>query len=361
MAIIDKPTDHFNTVIWTGANTTGSRTVTGVGFQPDFVWVKSRDTTVGNIIYDSVRGAGANSELFTIGNYVEGAGNQDYYDYLSSFNSDGFASIYVANESAYFNFLNRLYVSWNLKAGGTAVSNTAGSITSSVSANTTSGFSVVTYTGNGTGGANFGHGLGVKPACVIVKRRNSATNWQFVSKALSATPFASGNYLKLNSSDPMGTNTAVWNAEPTSSLIYLTTSGDTNASGGTYVAYCFANTSMIKCGKYTGNGSTNGTFVYTGMKPAFVLIKRTDVANNWLMFDNKRNPYNFLGKYSIADLSMPESAGATDYLDFLSNGFKLNRSGADVNASGGSYIYLAIAEQPFVTSTTNGSIPATAR
>jgi len=346
---IDNPTLYFNTVLYTG-NATDNHTITGVNFQPDWVWVKGRSEVSSHRLNDVVRGAG--KELLT--NTADAEYTYSPNTSLKSFDSDGFT---LGTDNG-INKSSVTYASWNWLAGGTAVSNTDGSITSSVSANTTSGFSIITYTGNGTSGANFGHGLGVKPACVIVKSRSLGTqNWQFVSKALSSTPFASGNYLKLNSTDAMGTNTAVWNAEPTSSLIYLTSSPDTNSSGATYVCYAFAEKKgFSKFGSYTGNGSTDGTFVYTGFKPAFVIIKRTDDVHNWWIWDNKRDPSNLVDQYLYANLSNAE--GTDTWGDFLSNGFKLRMNYSSGNASGGTYIYMAFAESPFTTST---GIPTTAR
>ena len=346
MAQINKPNTHFNPVLYTGNGSTQS--ITGVGFQPDLLWIKNRDASASHALIDSVRG------LNSLRSNTTGAEFSNSY-FFSSLDSDGFT---FNNTETDANASGVDYVAWNWLAGGTAVSNTQGSITSSVSANTTSGFSIVSYTGNGTSGANFGHGLGVKPACVIVKSRSlGAQNWQFVSKALSATPFASGNYLKLNATDAMGTNTAVWNTEPTSSLIYLTSSADTNSSGATYVCYAFAEKKgFSKFGSYTGNGSTDGTFVYTGFKPAFVLIRNISSINNWVMLDNKRNSYNV--ENLILYPNNTDADTSSDSLDFLSNGFKIRTTGGDRNASGSTLIYMAFAENPLVGT---NNIPATAR
>ena len=343
---IDDPTLYFNTVTYTGSGS--GQSVTGVNFQPDLVWLKRRSATGNHYLVDSVRGV--QKSIFSNADAAESSDN-----YVISFNSDGFslgADNYTSPSTI---------VGWNWLAGGTASSNTDGSITSTVSANTTSGFSIATYTGNGTSGANFGHGLGVKPACVIVKRRDTTSNWQFVSKALSATPFASGNYLKLNSTDAMGTNTAVWNAEPTSSLIYLTSSADTNSSGGTYVCLAFVEKkSFSKFGSYTGNGSADGTFVYTGFKPAMVIVKNTNSVTDWIIKDNKRSTYNVVGEVLYPNGSYAEDASGA-LLDFTSNGFKLRISGAsapNVNESGSTFIYMAFASEPLVGT---NNIPATAR
>ena len=351
MSIIDKPTDHFETKLYTG--TGSSLANSSLNFQPDFTWIKGRSGATEHVLTDSVRGV--TKELSSNDSGAEETVAQG----LTAFGSNGFT---VGTDGSY-NTSSATYSSWNWKAG-TAFTNDAsatgiGTIDSTGSVNTDAGFSIMSYTGNGSAGANFAHGLEVKPACVIVKRRNASSNWQFVSKALSATPFGSGNYLKLNSTDGMGTNTAVWNTEPTSSLIYLQANSDTNASGGTYVCYAFAEKQgYSKFGSYTGNGSTDGTFVYTGFKPAFFLVKKSSAGGNWWsMFDNKR-----LASFNPVDARLfPNVANAestSDSLDFVSNGVKFRATDTDYNGSGATYIYMSFAENPFVTST---GVPATAR
>jgi hypothetical protein len=245
------------------------------------------------------------------------------------------------------------FASWNWLANGAGVSNTDGSITSTVSANTTSGFSIVSYTGTGSN-ATVGHGLGVAPDMIITKvRANSGNNWAVFHKSLGA-----GNIIWLNLTNAVSADTSFWNnTTPTSSVFSIGTQGDTNRSANTIIAYCFAEVKgFSKFGSYTGNGSADGTFVYTGFKPAFVITKRTDAGDGWIMFDNKRSPINIVDKNVQANSSAVEVTFG--YLDFLSNGFKLRMTGASANGSGASYIYMAFAENPFVTST---SIPTTAR
>ena len=342
MAIIDKPTDYFNTLLYTGNGSDG-HAITGVGFEPETVWLKKRSGVQSHQLFDSVRTAG--KTLFV----NENASEATYSNTLQSFDSDGFTLGTSPNGSG------ETYASWNWKAGGTAVSNTDGSITSSVSANTTAGFSVVSFTGTGAN-ATVGHGLtGMTPKMVIIKSRSNLTDWLVYHSAISAT-----NGLKLNVTDAQNASVTYFNnTEPTSSVFSIGTNADVNTSSGTYIAYCFANTSMIKCGKYTGNGSTDGTFVFTGMKPAFIITKRTDTTSQWQLLDNKRLGYNPSNSELYAESSEVENT--VTKLDILSNGFKLRTTSTTQNASGGTYIYLAIAEQSFVTSTTNGSIPATAR
>jgi hypothetical protein len=345
MAIIDKPDLHFNTLTWTGDGSS-SRDITGVGFQPDLVWGKCRNSAVSHAIYDSVRGA---SNLLS-SNSTSAEGSNPA---LNAFISDGF----TVNSDSYLNLNANTYVGWNWKAGGTAVSNTDGSITSSVSANTTSGFSIVSWVGNQTAGASCGHGLGVAPSMIIKRRRNGdgADYWYVYHKSLG-----NSNSIYLNATDASGASGA-WNSQtPTSSVFYHGSSIREN--GGNMIAYCFADVKgFSKFGSYTGNGSTDGTFVYTGFKPAFVMLKSSSSgAVGWITHDNKRIGFNPNNYYVEPNNSNAESAD-TDKILLLSNGFKLISTSTSWNASGGTYIYLAIAEQPFVTSTTNGSIPATAR
>jgi Concanavalin A-like lectin/glucanases superfamily/SPRY domain len=342
--------DYFNIVTWTGTNTTGNRSVTGVGFQPDFVWAKSRSAAYDNCLYDALRGAGSTKELISNNAAAEGGGNQDQYGYLSSFDSDGFSStVGSLGQNLYFNdtaYPN--YVAWNWKAnGGTGVTNTDGSITSTVSANTTSGFSIVTYTGNGTGGATVGHGLGVALSMLIVKSRTQGTygNWNVWYTSLSGS-----QYLTMNDTSGASTNNNRWNGTiPTSTVFSLgaDTFGNTNKSGDTYVAYCFSAVAGYSAfGSYTGNGSTDGTFVYTGFRPRWIMIKRTDTSgSDWVIYDSARSTYNLTNLGLAASLSDAESAYAG--LDFVSNGFKLRATQLGVNTSGGTYMYMVFAENPF--------------
>jgi hypothetical protein len=351
MAIIDKPTDHFNTVLYTG--TGASLANTGVGFQPDFTWIKGRSGATEHVLTDSVRGV--TKEISSNDNGAEETVAQG----LTAFGTDGFT---VGTDGSY-NTSSATYASWNWKAGGTAVSNTVGDITSSVSANTTAEFSIVSYTGTGAVGT-IGHGLGQLPAMIIFKNRSSATDWMvFHKNSQSSYNFSATAFLTLNSTAAVngtGVGGVMNDTAPTTSLFTVGNDSRSNGSGNSMIAYCFAEKQgFSKFGSYTGNGSADGTFVYTGFKPAFVMVKRTDTTGNWWIHDNGRNTYNVLNKYLFADSSSAE--GTDDNMDFLSNGFKLRVATYQPNTSGGTWIYLAIAEQPFVTSTTNGSIPATAR
>jgi len=263
---INKPSNYFDTKLYTGTGATNS--ITGLNFSPDFVWIKVRsNATHGHNLFDVIRGV--NKNLQTNGTASEG---DDTSGSLTAFNSDGFTL------GGFYNKVNQsgeTFVSWNWDANGAGVSNNSGTITSTVSANTTSGFSIVSYTGNGTSGATFGHGLGVAPAFTIVKNRSlGGRNWQGFHKSLGNTK----SHL-LNSTEVPRTNIVFWNnTSPTSTLITLGNDADVNESGQSFIAYCFAEVKgFSKFGSYTGNGSTDGTFVYTGFKPAMIIIKQTSI------------------------------------------------------------------------------------
>ena len=338
---INKPNTHFNTVTYTGNSSTQS--ITGVNFQPDFTWIKDRigaTAVYSHYLFDGVRGA--TKYIKSNSNDAEATGAT----YLTSFDTDGFS----LGSYAGVNASGDATVSWNWKAGGTAVSNTDGSITTNASVNTTAGFSIVTFTGTGSN-ATIGHGLGVKPDAVFFKRLDTTGGWASYHSVLGAT-----KYMRLDSTSGEQTATDEFqNTEPTVDEISIGTDGAVN--GTSMVAYCFADVKgFSKFGSYVGNGNSDGTFVYTGFKPAFVMVKKTSATGSWRILDNKRNTYNPLDKYLGADLS--DAEGTYIYSDFLSNGFKHRESGGENNASGASYIYLAIAESPIVG--TNG-VPCTAR
>jgi hypothetical protein len=325
----------FAPVLYSG-NGASSRAVTGVGFQPDFVWLKVRNFAFVHGLWDSVRGGGK----LLISNLTLAEINNDPNGYVSSFDSDGFTLTAGTTNNDTFNGSANSMVSWNWKAGGTAVSNTAGSITSTVSANTTSGFSVVTYTGNGSAGATIGHGLGVAPRMIIIKCRSDASGWAVYQADVGNT-----KYLRLDGTDIANTASTLWNnTSPTSTVFSVGTDGWVNTSARTYVAYCFAPVAGYSAfGSYTGNGSTDGPFVFTGMRPAYVMVKRIDSTSDWYIWDTKRDTYNVVTNTLEANTSDAEASATS--IDDLSNGFKC-RSATVVNASGGTYIYMAFAEAP---------------
>jgi len=350
---IDKPSEYFNTVLYTGNGVDG-RTITGVGFNPDMSWVKSRSNAKAHIVADSVRGANKNlvpNETGAEFNPTTDVGSGG----IGQVTTDGFtceqgtSDLTNVNQSAY------TYASWNWKAGGTAVSNTSGSITSSVSANTTAGFSIVSYTGNATV-STIGHGLSSAPKIIIVKRLNSAEAWPVDNR------IGSGGIMYLNQTDGNGSYgdaSPFPSTAPTSTVFSVGSANNANASSAPMIAYCFADVKgYSKFSSYTGNGNADGTFVYTGFKPAFLIIKKSSASGrNWVMFDNTRDIDNPVLQSLEASLPDAEYTN-TATLDLLSNGFKTRSSGPSWNTSGDTYIYMAFAENPFVTST---GIPATAR
>ena len=339
---LDKPSDYFNTKLYTG--TGGTQAITGVGFQPDWVWLKARSSAYSHQLFDVVRGA---TKLLS----SEETSAEQTLSGVTSFDSDGFA----VGSDAGSNNNTTTFASWNWLAGGTASSNSNGSITSTVSANTTSGFSIVSYTGNNTAGATIGHGLGVAPSMMIVKSRNSANPWIVYHKSIGETK---AMYLNLTIASYTATN--IWNdTAPTSSVFSVGSNDDsTNKSNEPHIAYCFSEKKgYSKFGSYTGNGNADGTFVYTGFKPAFTMIKSTG-ADQWSMFDAKRNPFNEVDNNIRANSSAAEADQAAKEVDYLSNGIKLRTSSGEWNTSGTQYIFMSFAENPFVTSS---GVPATAR
>ena len=345
MAIIDKPSDYFNTVLYTGTGNSNART--GVGFKPDWVWIKERSAAHDQWLTDIVRGV--TKTLRTNNTDAENTVAEG----LKSFDSDGF----TVGTNGSVNDNGQTYAAWNWLGSNTTASNGNGSITSTVSVNTTSGFSVVKYPGNGSAGATIGHGLGTTPQIIFIKTIDSASYpWYAYSEAIGNT-----KHLRLNDTNAEDTALTIFNnTSPTSSVFSVGTNGGANGSGLNLIAYCFAEKQgYSKFGSYTGNGNADGAFVYTGFKPAFVMVKKTTSNNNWVMTDNKRNPLNVATNCLFANLSDAEGVGLN--FDLLSNGFKLRSNSGGTNTSGETYIHMAFAENPFVTSTDNGSIPATAR
>ena len=344
---LDKPTDYFNTVLYTG-NGTDNHAITGVGFQPDLVWGKARNAVLNNWIQNSV--SGGTNYMYVNATDAEATAST----VLKTFDSDGF----TLGTATSWNGSGNNYASWNWLAGGTASSNTDGSITSTVSANTTSGFSIVSYTGSSSN-STVGHGLGSAPSMMIIKNRSSSYEWAVYHKDLSANHNLYLNNTNASAQSDVGD---LWvSTAPTSSV--FTVGGNkiyVNYASENYIAYCFAEKKgYSKFGSYTGNGSTDGTFVYTGMKTSFVLLKETSNANNWMLFDNKRSAFNLMDDFISPDIADAETTGnANNRMDMLSNGFKIRGTGSATNRSGSNFIYMAFAENPFVTST---GIPTTAR
>jgi hypothetical protein len=333
---------YFDVLTWTG-NGASSRAITGLNFQPDWVWDKMRSDAYQHAIVDSVRGG--NQVLHSNSTSAEDTNWQ--YGYVSSFDSNGFTIQAGSTSSENWNLNAATFVAWNWNAGGSTVTNTTGSISSQVRASTTAGFSIVTYTGNGTGGATVGHGLGVAPSMIIIKVRNATARWVFYQKDVTT---ANNQFLELNSTtgvDTSGTN--FWTISSINSTTFgLGTNADTNGSTLTFVAYCFTPIAGYSAfGSYTGNGSSDGTFVFTGFRPRWLMIKRTDATQNWAIVDTSRDTFNVSNKRLFANLSDAEDTGISNFVDLLSNGFKFRDSNVSCNASGGTYIYMAFAENPF--------------
>ena len=327
--------DYFNAVTYTGTGATQS--ITGLDFQPDFVWIKSRNNAGSNHLIDAVRGI----PLFLFSDST--AADTSRPNSFTSFNSNGFT---VGSSSDGNTNLNTYtYVAWNWKANGSGSTNTAGSITSTVSANTTAGFSIVTYTGNNTL-STVGHGLGVSPAFIIVKDRSASNPWVTYHQSLGVQ-----YYTLLSATDASYNNLAnYWGSSaPTSTTFSINAYGGINTNGDNYVAYCFAEVAgYSKFGSYTGNGSTDGPFVYTGFRPKFVIVKNTVDPNNWVTFDSARNTYNIIVSQLYPNASDAEATGSsTNGIDFLSNGFKIRSSNNWGNRNGDTIIYMAFAENPF--------------
>tara|TARA_R100000900_G_scaffold141665_1_gene122878 strand:- start:40 stop:1089 length:1050 start_codon:yes stop_codon:yes gene_type:complete len=336
---IDNPELYFQTKLYTGNGGTQSITLDGSeNMQPDWVWLKRRDSADNHNTFDSVRGA-THRLITNLNNAQDTVTNM-----LTSFNSDGFS---VGSHEG-VNGSSMTYASWNWKAG-TSFTNDAsatgvGSIDSAGSVNTDAGFSIISFTDGGSN-ATIAHGLGVVPKVIIIKNRAASEGWYSYWQ-----PLGNDKQLRLNSTAASADAGSMWNdTTPTSSVFSL----DTNTAGlssGNYISYCFAEKKgYSKFGSYTGNGNADGTFVYTGFKPAFVLIKVTSTTNDWEIHDNKRGSSNVINAILQPNLSDAESTSGRE-IDFLSNGFKLRNSGTQNNLSGGTFIYMAFAESPFVNS-----------
>tara|TARA_R110002073_G_scaffold325229_1_gene504094 strand:- start:15 stop:1061 length:1047 start_codon:yes stop_codon:yes gene_type:complete len=343
---IIKSSDYFNTKLYTG--NAGTQAITGVGFQPDWVWIKTRADVNNHTIFDAVRGV--TKRIRSNQNNAESTSSG-----VTSFDSDGFT---VGSDSA---GNSGTMVSWNWKANGAGSSNTDGSITSTVSANTTSGFSIVKYSGNSNSTSTIGHGLGVAPSLVMIKNLGQTEEWVV---GVNAGSLDFTQYAYLNLTNAFSGNAAAFfnNTNPSSNLIYIGNSGTVNGgSSYEHIAYCFADVQgFSKMGSYVGNGNADGTFVYTGFKPAFVMTKPSSGAGSWYMLDNKRaNPFNAVTGRVEADGSGAENTGFT-WCDFTSNGFKIRTTEGGINANGVTYIYMAFAEAPF-TANVDGGLPTTAR
>jgi hypothetical protein len=329
---------------YTGNGSTQSivNTVNGTFFQPDWVWIKKRSAAAGSGLFDVIRGAGVVLTSNTTDaerNNGTGSGGD-----LIAFNSNGFnLGNNTTGSAADTNLSGGTYVGWQWKANGAGVTNASGTITSTVSANTTAGFSIVTYTGTGAT-ATVGHGLGVAPSMVITKKRSTAGDeW-----VIWHTGLTSGTFILLFTTAAQFSSTQ-YTAVPSSTVLNLNTATAVNNSGSTYVSYVFAAVAGYSAfGSYTGNGSSDGPFVFLGFRPRFIMFKRTDTTGDWQMYDSSRDTYNVTSNTLYANGAFAEDSNTTNRaLDLLSNGFKLRAAASFLNASGGTYIYMAFAESPF--------------
>jgi len=331
--------EYFNTVLWTGTGN-DDLAVTGVGFSPSWSWMKRRDATGDQLFFDVVRGNGKQLKSAGSTNSPGTSAESTQSNKQKTFTADGF----TLGTDATVNTNNGTYVAWNWLAGGSASSNSDGTITSSISANPEAGFSIVSFTHDGTNASTIGHGLGKKPTAIIMKQRSASSNWRVFHSGL-----ADGKNILLNSSNAVTTAGDIFQTAPTNT-VFTSGNGD-SGSGKTYIAYCFTDIEgYCKAGVYIGNANPDGPYVNLGFRPAFLLIKRSDSASHWVIIDTKRSPSNEITAWLGANLTSSESSlGTNNEFDILSNGFKnRNDAGADImNQSGASYIYLAFAEQPF--------------
>ena len=351
---IDDPTIFFKSVLWTGNS--GTQSITGVGFQPDWIWVKVRaDNNVtgetGHLLTDSVRGNTKYLQSNTT------AAEATASNTITSFDSDGFS----LGNKAELNSNSNTYVGWNWKAGTTSGISGSPSITpSGYSFSQTAGFSIIAYTGNASVGATIPHGLGVAPAVIIFKNRDASVKWAVYHHKNTSAPET--DHLVLNTNAATSDDDSILNdTAPSSTLITMKTSSAVNSNSVKYIAYCFSEIQgYSKFGSYTGNSSTNGPFLHMGFKPAFLMVKRTNTTENWYMKDNKRDPFNDMNQSAL--YANGNAAEATDgsWLtgDACANGFKIRKNDTSSNGSGSTYVYFAFAESPFVNSS---GVPTNAR
>ena len=323
---LDDPSAFFQIQIWDGNGSTNAITFDGNSdMQPDMVWIKIRVGSNSGVIHDSVRGTTKRIE-------TANTGAESTVSSFSSFDTDGFT---LSGNDGYVNTNDdsNTYCAWSWKKQAGV-------------------FDIQTYTGNGSA-RTISHNLGAVPKMMIIKKRNTTAPWSVGHASLGANQI-----LELNETDAVATDASYWNnTRPTSSVFTVGTDGNQNTDGHTYVIYLFGNKQGVsKCGSYVGNGSTNGSTIFCGFKPAFVMVKKSSATNNWVMQDTKRNPHNMMTEFLMANVADAESTGLN--FDFLSNGFKLRSASGGTNTSGATYIYIAFAENPFVTST---GVPATAR
>ena len=342
-ATINDPSEHFGTILYTGTGTTG-HPVVGVNFQPDWVWIKNKASGKDHVIIDSSRGV-------TKQMHTNNTNTESTVSGLTSFNSNGF----TLGSDGGANARSGAHVAWNWKANGgtrTTFSESGANPAGGHQANTTAGFSIVDYTGTGSSGGTIAHGLGAVPEFFVVKGRSIGDSWTAYHHKNTSAPET--DMVKLDEDGATQDNSVFWNDTAPTSTVFTVDGNNgepkVNQDGQTYVAYCFTGIQgYSKFGKYVGNANADGPFIYTGFKPAWMIIKRTDSANSWYLVDITRDSANIADHELEANNTGAEATG-TDRLDILSNGFKIRTSGAAYNADDGTYIYIAFAESPFVTS-----------
>ena len=343
---IKKSTDYFNTITWTGNDS--ARSLTGVGYAPDLVWIKDRSETNGHALFDKVRGVNEYISTSSTGAQLTTPSS----GYVSAFDSDGFSGVTGSSSYANWNKSGNNYVGWNWKANGAGSTNSVGSLDSTVSVNTTAGFSIVKWTNGTSSVQTVGHGLGVVPKMIIMKVLGSTGSWNTYHNSIGNT-----HGLYFNSTAVSEDNVAFWNdTSPTSTVFTTGTNG--NLINNTLIAYCFAEVKgFSKFSQYIGNGNDDGPFVYTGFKPAFIIMKNTQQGgDDWILHNNKFPGFNDNDQYLYSNTTNAQIDATTLQLDILSNGFKIRKSTGAFNNSGEKMVYMAFASEPLV-----GDNPATAR
>ncbi len=329
---IQKPANYFDAVAYTG-DAGATKSISSLAFAPSLVWLKNRSSAYSHTLFDAIRGAGSGMCLFSNGTNAEGGNCDSTYGYLSSFDSLGFTVTKGSDATSYTNGSGQNYIAWNWKESAT------------------SGFDIVTYTGDGNSSKTVGHSLGSAPDFVIQKSRNATGGWPVYHRSLGAT-----GAVQLESTGAFNVSSTYWN-DTAPDATNITIGSGLNTNGTTYILYAFdEKEGFSKFGSYTGNGSADGPFVYTGFKPRFIMFKRTDTASanaDWFILDTSRLSYNPNNLFLFPDLTNAENAAGLHSADFLSNGFKVRNTGDGMNASGGTYVYAAFAEQPFKLSATN--------
>ena len=348
---IVKPQDYFNTKLYTG--TGSNQSLTGVGFQPDLIWWKCRNSAKNHGLTDAVRG---NTKIIRSN---ETSAESTDSTYIQSFDSDGT----TIGSNGNINSNGDTFCLWNWKANGAGSANTDGSINSTVSVNTTAGFSIVSYTGNGTANSTVGHGLGATPKFIIIKPRSAVGYWCVTNPRFVSVSDPNILYLQLSNGGEADDTNINGTTAPSSTVFGVDDYGAVNTNGQTQIAYCFTPIQgYSKFGTYVGNGNADGTFTYLGFKPAFVMIKLSTAPNeNWAMYDNKRDTFNSETTQQLRANSSSTESASTSEVNLLSNGFKVNDSNAEINSSGQTYIYMAFAEEPLVANSGTDGVPATAR